>query len=159
MLAELRWNLRTSPGRRQAVEDREFFVERCAVWMARELAAANTWLAWVATTGTRSKSVGSGSTHASENPIVGQIWAGVVPKVPNPSAERERHVYLSNLFVLPEYRGGVGSRLIDVVIEWAGSHGADRIILWPTERSTSLYERHGFTRDGPVMERPCRPER
>ena len=45
MLAELRWEFRA--GRDPAVEARQAFVDRCAAWMASEL-AGTAWRAWVA---------------------------------------------------------------------------------------------------------------
>src|SRR6185436_14386609 len=87
-LAELRWEFRA--GRDPAVETRDAFVERCTGWMRRELAAGDPWRAWVALAGGR---------------IVGQVWLDTLYKVPNPIAERERHAYLSNLYVTPDERG------------------------------------------------------
>jgi hypothetical protein len=31
----------------------------------------------------------------------------------------------------------------------------DRIVLWPTARSRSMYMRYGFTANGEVLERTC----
>ena len=61
-LAELRWDFRTGPGRAPAVEDRQAFVERCAAWMAREL-AGDAWRAWAA---------------IAHGRIVGQIWVDLI---------------------------------------------------------------------------------
>jgi GNAT superfamily N-acetyltransferase len=137
-LADLRWEFRT--GRTPAVEAREVFIERCTAWMHRELAGGGSWRAWVA---------------VSEARIVGQVWLDTLQKVPNPVAERERHAYLSNLYVRPAERGCVGSRLLQSAIDWAKANGVDRVVLWPTARSVSLYEREGFTRNGDVMELTC----
>jgi GNAT superfamily N-acetyltransferase len=137
VLAELRWEFRT--GRAPAAETREAFVERCTVWMRRELAAGH-WRAWVA---------------ISEAHIVGQVWLVTLQKIPNPVAERERHAYLSNLYVKPGERGGAGTRLLEAALAWAKANGVDRVVLWPTARSVSLYERSGFTRNGEVMELTC----
>ena len=133
-LAELRWEFRA--GRDPAVEDRQVFVDRCAAWMAREL-AGTAWRAWVAQDHER---------------IIGQVWLQLIQKLPNPIGERERHAYLSNLFVQPSARGGVGTALLETVIEWARAQGVDRIVLWPSARSVSLYRRHDFRRDFDVME-------
>ena len=97
-LAELRWEFRS--GRVPAVEPHDRFIERCTEWMRREL-AAHSWRAWVA---------------VSNGRIVGQIWLDTVPKVPNPVAERERHAYVSNLYVRPAARGGVGTRLLQTAL-------------------------------------------
>jgi GNAT superfamily N-acetyltransferase len=57
--------------------------------------------------------------------------------------------------VQPSSRGGAGTILLQKVIEWARANGIDRIVLWPSARSVSLYLRHGFTREGEVMELTC----
>ena len=134
MLAELRWEFRA--GRDPAVEERQAFVDRCAAWMASEL-AGTAWRAWVA--------------HQSGR-IVGQVWVNLIQKLPNPIDERERHLYLSNLYVQPAARGGVGTALLETALEWAGDNGVDRVILWPSARSVGLYTRHQFRRDADVME-------
>jgi GNAT superfamily N-acetyltransferase len=134
MLAELRWEFRA--GRDPAVEERQAFVDRCAAWMASEL-AGTAWRAWVA--------------HHSGR-IIGQVWVNLIQKLPNPIDERERHLYLSNLYVQPAARGGVGTALLETALEWAGDNGVDRVILWPSARSVGLYTRHQFRRDADVME-------
>ena len=134
VLAELRWEFRA--GRDPAVEAHQAFVARCAAWMAEELAGA-AWRAWVAGAGDR---------------VIGQVWVNLIHKVPNPIGEREHHAYLSNLYVQPAARGGVGTALLETVLEWARTNDVDRVVLWPSARSVSLYRRHHFRRDADVME-------
>jgi GNAT superfamily N-acetyltransferase len=134
-LSRLRWDFRS--GRAPAVEDQAAFLERCMNWMRRELADGGVWQCWIATDGER---------------IVGQIWIQLLTKVPNPVGERDRHAYISNLYVIPEARGGVGRQLLAAALAWASQQRVDRVVLWPTPRSTGLYERHGFVRSGDVME-------
>ena len=134
ILAELRWEFRA--GRDPAVEEHQAFVDRCAAWMASEL-AGTAWRAWAA--------------HQSGR-IIGQVWVNLIHKVPNPIGERERHLYLSNLFVQPSARGGVGTALLETALEWARANGVDRVVLWPSAGSVSLYRRHQFQRDADVME-------
>jgi GNAT superfamily N-acetyltransferase len=141
-LAELRWQFRIA--RAPATEDHQAFVRRCAEWMRVELAAQSVWRAWVAIAG---------------DAIVGQVWAQTIQKLPNPVAEREQHAYLSNLFVLPSYRGGAGSRLLEAATAWAHASNVDRVILWPSAKSVTLYQRHGFTHHGDVMELALGPRR
>jgi len=141
-LAELRWEFRVA--RAPATEDHDAFVRRCADWMRRELASQTTWRAWVAVAGEE---------------IVGQLWIQTINKMPNPVAERERHAYVSNVFVRPAHRGGVGSRLLDEALAWARASSFDRVILWPSALSVTLYERHGFTHHGDVMELALGPRR
>jgi len=135
-LAELRWEFRSNR-ETPTTEPRDAFVARCAAWMRGALAARGAWRAWVA--------VDNGAP-------VGQLWVQAIEKIPNPAAELERHAYVSNLFVQPAHRGGAGTRLLEAAIAWARANEVDRVILWPSSRSVPLYERHGFTRRGTVME-------
>ena len=134
-MAELRWEFRA--GRQPPTETHVAFIKRCAVWMRRELTTVNVWRAWVAVNG---------------GVIVGQVWLHTIPKIPNPIAEAERHAYLSNLYVKPSDRGGTGTRLLEAAIAAARLDGVDRVVLWPSGRSVTLYLRHGFTHGGDVME-------
>jgi GNAT superfamily N-acetyltransferase len=141
-LAELRWQFRIA--RAPATEAHDDFVARCAAWMRDQLASGHIWRAWVAMVDTA---------------IVGQVWVQTIEKMPNPVAERERHAYVSNVFVQPEFRGGAGAQLLEAALGWARSSNIDRVILWPSSRSVTLYERHGFTRTGDVMELALGPRR
>jgi GNAT superfamily N-acetyltransferase len=141
-LAALRWEFRAA--RAPVQEDHDAFLRRCADWMRRELESQALWRAWVAI--------------AAEN-IVGQLWVQTISKMPNPVAERERHAYVSNVYVQPEYRGGAGSRMLEAALAWARAEQIDRVILWPSARSVTLYERHGFTHHGDVMELALGPSR
>ncbi len=141
-LAELRWEFRVA--RAPATEAHDAFVSRCAAWMRDELTAAARWRAWVA---------------VADGAIVGQAWVQTIEKMPNPVEELERHAYVSNVFVQPSFRGGIGTRLLEAALAWARSHDVDRVLLWPSARSVTLYERHGFTHGGDVMELALGPRR
>jgi GNAT superfamily N-acetyltransferase len=134
-LADLRWEFRA--GRQPPVEKHDAFVRRCAAWMRRELTSAHPWHAWVA---------------VADGAIVGQVWVYAIQKIPNPVGEPETHAYLSNLYVKPSARGGIGTHLVDAAIRWARSNHIDRVVLWPSPRSVTLYLRHGFSHGGEVME-------
>jgi ribosomal protein S18 acetylase RimI-like enzyme len=137
-LADLRWEFRA--GRATPTEEHAAFVARCAAWMAAELAAGDRWRAWVAQDGAS---------------LVGQVWLDIIQKMPNPIQERERHAYLSNLYVTPSARGGLGTQLLRAALAHASAEGVDRLVLWPSPRSRSLYVRHGFTQTGQVLELNC----
>ena len=69
---------------------------------------------------------------------------------------------LTALWVDPRYRDrGVGSALVEAVVEWAESHGFSQVLLWVTEvnrNAERLYVHHGFARTGRVSEvRPGEP--
>jgi GNAT superfamily N-acetyltransferase len=104
------------------------FVDRCDTWMSLEL-ARGAWRAWVA---------------VQDGRLVGQIWLQVLSKLPNPADELEQHAYISNVYVTPSARGGVGTRLLRTALDWCRSNRIDRVVLWPTARSRTMYERHGF---------------
>ena len=85
--------------------------------------------------------------------MIGAIWIQLVEKIPNPRSEPEHHAYITNFYVEAFARGrGVGSQLLRAAIEWCQSRDVHDIILWPTERSRSLYERHGFAVREDIME-------
>ena len=142
VLAELRWEFRVA--RAAATDAHDTFVARCAAWMRAELTTSSRWRAWVA---------------VLDGAIVGQAWVQTIEKMPNPVAERERHAYVSNVFVQPSSRGGIGTRLLEAALAWARSNEVDRVLLWPSARSVTLYERHGFTHRGDVMELALGPTR
>ncbi len=134
-LARLRYEFRASLD--PVVEPEGEFVQRCAAWMRQRL-AGGAWRAWVA-------------DDAGE--ILGTIWLQLVDKLPNPVAERERHAYITNVYVQPDRRGaGLGAALLDAALRECEVRGVDAVLLWPTQRSRSLYERHGFGA-GDLLER------
>ncbi len=127
-LARLRYEFRSTE--RPAVEPREAFVARCTKWMHERLAPASAWHCIVA---------------ENDGTTVGHVWLEVVDKVPNPGAgEPERHVYLTNLYVRPDARGGTGAALVEAALAWCRARGGDTVILWPSEKSRTLYARYGF---------------
>ena len=136
-LAELRWEFRA--GKTPPTEAHDAFVDRCHTWMSEEL-ERGAWRAWVA---------------EQDGLIVGQIWLQLLSKLPNPAEERERHAYISNVYVTPAARGGVGTRLLRTALDWATGHDIDRVVLWPTMRSRSMYQRFGFVANGGVLELTC----
>ncbi|HEX3644011.1 MAG TPA: GNAT family N-acetyltransferase [Vicinamibacterales bacterium] len=136
-LAELRWEFRSVQD--PATEPHDDFVRRCAEWMRRELSIGGSWQVWVA---------------VDRNAIVGQVWVQTVGKIPNPVADSEpEHIaYLSNLFVKVSARGGAGTRLLETALDWCRANRMDRVVLWPSRRSVTLYLGHGFSSGGEVME-------
>jgi GNAT superfamily N-acetyltransferase len=105
--------------------------------MERRLAEGSSWRAWVA---------------ESDGHLAGNVWMQLVEKLPNPVDEPERHAYVTNLFVRPEHRNlRAGTGLMHVVLDECRRLDVDAVILWPTARSRSLYERLGFTHDGAVL--------
>ncbi len=134
-LATLRFELRSSF--HEVVENEETFLARCTAWMNERLRQGN-WHCWIA---------------EQQSIAVGAVWAQLIEKIPNPVAEPEHYVYLTNFYVREEYRDqGLGSKLLAAVLDWARSKNAETVILWPTERSKPFYLRHGFSFAGDSME-------
>jgi GNAT superfamily N-acetyltransferase len=83
-----------------------------------------------------------------ERQVVGTVGAG--------AGEFAGTAVLTALWVDPRFRGqGVGSALVGVVVEWAGSQDCSQVLLWVTEVNKTaerLYKRHGFSRTGRVDE-------
>jgi GNAT superfamily N-acetyltransferase len=136
-LAALRWQFR-SEGRGALSETEAAFVERCSLWMRDRLTGDGRWAAWVA---------------EEAHQLVGQIWAQIIEKLPNPTHEPEQHAYISNLYVKPFARGGVGTKLLEACLAWLAEQDVDTILLWPPAASRPLYERHGFNRADTILVR------
>jgi GNAT superfamily N-acetyltransferase len=136
VLARFRYELRSSA--REMIESEEEFSERCMRWMMARLNSRSSWRCWIA---------------ECEQTPVGNIWSQLVEKIPNPAAETECYLYVTSFYVREEYRGkGIGTRLLSEAIDWARTNNAHTVILWPRERSKSLYLRHGFTAADDLMQ-------
>jgi GNAT superfamily N-acetyltransferase len=127
-LAKLRYALRASTG--VATEPELQFIDRCTKWMTEHLNDTNHWRCWVAEIDLR---------------LAGCLWMQLVEKIPNPRQEPECHAYITNFYLEAFARArGIGSQMLVMAIDWCKKEGTDAVILWPTERSRSLYERQGF---------------
>ncbi len=159
-LAELRYALRASTG--IATEPKPEFIDRCREWIYQHLVQDGLWRCWVAESDQKPDRQG-GCTHEgllsegtlpdgrvsangiADDDLLGCIWLQLVEKIPNPRAEREHHAYITSFFVKESARAsGIGTRLLTAVLDWCSGQDVHEIILWPTERSRSSYQRHGF---------------
>jgi GNAT superfamily N-acetyltransferase len=135
-LAKLRYALRSSMG--AVTEPEDEFLKRCAEWMREHLNAGSVWQCWLA---------------ERNEELLGCLWLQMVEKIPNPRSEAEHHAYITNFFIQEFARGkGIGARLLSTAIAWCEAHDVHAVILWPTERSRSLYERKGFAVRDDLME-------
>jgi GNAT superfamily N-acetyltransferase len=143
LLAKLRFDLRASL--HELREDEAAFVERCASWMRERLGPGRVepgrdgrWRCWIA---------------EREGALVGSVWVQLIEKIPNPIGAPESYVYLTNFYVQPDHRShGIGSQLLEAALSWSRSNNAELVLLWPTELSKTLYERHGFVSADDFME-------
>lgn len=139
-LARLRYEFRSAE--RPATEPREAFIARATAWMRERLAPGTPWRCFVA---------------VRDEAIMGHVWITLVEKVPNPGGdEPERHAYLTNLYVRPAERGGTGSALLETALAWCRESRVDTVILWPSERSRTLYARYRFDTSAAVLTLPLR---
>lgn len=61
--------------------------------------------------------------------------------------------YLSNMYTVPDWRGrGLGTALVEAVIERVGETGVRRIWLHTTEQGRPVYEKAGFVESKLEME-------
>jgi ribosomal protein S18 acetylase RimI-like enzyme len=76
--------------------------------------------------------------------------------------EQPERIALVSLWVAPEARAhGLGSELVERVVEWAEDRGADAVTLWVNEANAGavgLYERAGFTATGARQPLPSAPD-
>ena len=96
---------------------------------------------------------------AGPEELAGTVWLQAVEKIPNPTAEPERHGYITNLYVRPGDRGrGLGEALLVAALRACDDGHFDAVLLWPSPESRTLYERHGFAVRDDLFERRRAPE-
>ena len=76
-----------------------------------------------------------------------------VKKVPKVGALDRCWGYLTNSYVLPDYRNqGIGTELLSAVSKWAKNEQLELLVVWPSNRGYAFYERGGFwRRDDPLV--------
>jgi GNAT superfamily N-acetyltransferase len=88
--------------------------------------------------------------------VDGQV-AGLVGSGPG---ELAGTAALTSLWVDPRFRGrGLGTALIEAVVEWARGQDLSQVLLWVAEgnkHAEALYQRNGFVRTGVVIDQPLR---
>jgi GNAT superfamily N-acetyltransferase len=85
--------------------------------------------------------------------VVSHIFTFVVPKVPRPSETAACWGYLTNVYTVPSHRGlGVGTELLNKVIDWAKTKHLELLLVWPSEDSMAFYERSGFKSNEEIHE-------
>jgi GNAT superfamily N-acetyltransferase len=128
-LAINRWRLRVEEdGEPTGVAPADFY-RRCEGFL-REALRSGAWAFWLA---------------EAEGRVIANACVQVVPKLPRPGRFDDAIGYLTNVYTDPAWRGrGVGTTLLARVIEWARDRDLERLVVWPSERSRTLYARAGF---------------
>ncbi len=142
-LADLRWQfkLEDSDGSEEP-ESEAVFVKRCADWLRTRI-LTGPWRVWLA--------------EVSGQPC-GQVFLGLVDKVPSPFGGSTMLGYVANFYVTPEHRNrGLGAALLAEVTRYAEAQSLDTLIVWPSDRSAPLYRRCGFDQPAELLEVPVAP--
>lgn len=86
--------------------------------------------------------------------LIGTVWLERVERVPRPSEVPAAPLgYVTFTFVEPEHRNeGVGRQMLDSLRREARSQDFETLIVWPSERSVSLYQRAGFRPPAEILE-------
>jgi GNAT superfamily N-acetyltransferase len=136
ILARLRFEFRTSFG--NVKETAVDFLPRCERWIRDRLLEGGRWSAWMA---------------EQDGVPAGTVWLQWIEKIPNPVAELEWHGYITSLYVRERFRGKrLGTALLEAALGACRARGVDAVILWPTPRSRTLYQRHGFLVRDDIMQ-------
>jgi GNAT superfamily N-acetyltransferase len=136
-LARLRWQSTIEEG--DVAEPLASFTERFRP-VAHAMLQSETWIIWVL---------------SDSEKLVGTVYVQEVAKVPRPDGRSGSYGYVTAVFLDPTIRNqGLGSRLLQAAIDAARSRGIEFLIVWPSERSVSFYERLGFTLSADAMELP-----
>lgn len=115
------------------------FVAAVDEWL-RERIENGSWLVWVAEVGGR---------------VCGHVFLHPVEKVPSPYPSSTIWGYVTNFYVAPLFRGqGLGRRLLDALRAHACVERYDTLVVWPSERSTPLYQLAGFAPANELLEHP-----
>lgn len=115
------------------------FVAALDVWL-RERIANSSWLIWVAEV---------------DGHIRGHVFLHLVEKVPGPYPCPTVWGYVTNFYVAPGCRShGLGRRLLDALRDHARAERYDTLVVWPSQRSTPLYQRAGFAPSAELLEHP-----
>jgi GNAT superfamily N-acetyltransferase len=134
-LGLLRWRLKAEDSALLSVSIEDFVAE-CSAWFTARLSA--DWALWVA---------------EGHGELLGQVCLQIVEKVPSPEPSARALGYVTNFYVTPPARDrGVGGRLLAEMRAWAEAQQLDTLIVWPSERAVSVYERAGFQGRNEVME-------
>ena len=87
------------------------------------------------------------------------IFVRRVTKVPKPNRLHDEIGYVTNVYTRPAYRGqGIGSVLLERMVQWAKDRELDVLFVWPSEQATPFYERAGFSADNEILEYQTRRE-
>ena len=128
-IAELRWKLKTEDLASEKRPDKDVFITSYLDHLKHEEAVGQT-THWVA---------------AENNDVFGVVTLRRVSKDTSLSGKGGAWGYVTNVYVVGDKRNRrIGTYLLADCISCARSQGLEFLLVWPSERSRSLYERAGF---------------
>jgi ribosomal protein S18 acetylase RimI-like enzyme len=134
-LADLQWQWRVEERHDASAFDHDEFVDALRIWMESH---GESHQAFVARAGTRP---------------VGMGWLAVVERVPTPTQFRRLGGHIQSVYVVPSLRDhGIGSALMERLIQRARNLGLAWLLVHPSGRSFGFYRRHGFIPTGRFLE-------
>ncbi|GAA2593183.1 GNAT family N-acetyltransferase [Streptomyces tubercidicus] len=75
--------------------------------------------------------------------------------MPDPYSDNTPVGYVTNFYVTPSQRNrGAGSALLEAMKQHSRSAGFDTLIVWPSQRSSPLWQRSGFQPPEELLELP-----
>jgi len=135
-LVLMRWEF-TMEHQPDVKDDFELFAAECRVFL-QEALRSDRWFIWVAEV---------------KGGIASHMFIQLIDRVPRPGRTTYPFVYMTNVYTDPDYRSrGIGSKLIQVIREWATVNRYEFIIVWPSEESRDFYGRNGFSPCNDPME-------
>ncbi len=82
-----------------------------------------------------------------EGRIISAMSVRKVWKMPAPGRPEAAWGYLTNCYVLPDYRAkGVGSALLKFIKGWSRDEQLELLVVWPSDPAYEFYKRAGFAK-------------
>ncbi len=79
-------------------------------------------------------------------------WIVIVERIPGPEKWRRLSGFLQSVYVTSEHRnGGLGTLLVETLIEGAREEGLEYLSVHPSPLSFPFYRRLGFTGEGNLL--------
>jgi GNAT superfamily N-acetyltransferase len=83
---------------------------------------------------------------------VGMAWLVIIERIPGPEKWMRLSGFVQSVYVTPEHRnGGVGSLLMNTLIDAASREGLEYLSVHPSPLSFPFYRRLGFSGEGSLL--------
>lgn len=131
-IAYLRWALCTEEESRSSSQSQAEFVDCCTKALRMRSRNGDTFH-WVA-------------RHSEA--VIAVMTIIAIFQLPSPERPEGQWAYLTNCYVMPEHRNsGIGTKLLGKVKDWCVQQDFEVVIVWPSDRAFSFYDRAGFLRN------------